>query len=103
LPTSGLTGGPYFCSTGGNKGMADAIGIRLGRRRYAGGVGTGEQDTMSSLHIPLLISGFTIAAAAIPLEFISDAGNVVGTFYNIDKIIQKNLNLKIFIHSLLVH
>jgi hypothetical protein len=69
--------------------MADVIGIRLVRRRGVGGVGRGEQDTTSSVHIPLFTSGLAIAAAAAitPFDFISDSGNVVDAFYNINKLI----------------
>jgi hypothetical protein len=99
VPGFGLDGGPFFCSTGGNKGMADVIGTRLNRRRGVGGVGRGEQDTGSSLHIPLFFSVSTIVAAAIAsFDFISDSENFVGGFYNIDKVIMKNINLKIFIY-----
>jgi hypothetical protein len=96
---SGLTIGPCFCSTGGNKGIADDIGIRLARRR---GVGRGEEDTGSSVHMPLDISESTIAASAAvttPLVLISGSGTVVDAFYNI----KKRIKLKLFIHLLLVH
>ena len=47
--------------------------------------------------MPLLFSVFAIVPAAIaPFALISDSENVVGTVYNIDKIIRKNINLKIF-------
>jgi hypothetical protein len=83
--------------------MADDIGIRLFRRRDVGGVGRGEQDNVSSLHMPLFFSVFAIVTAAIaPFALISDSENVVGAVYNIDKIIRKNINLKIFIQCLFV-
>jgi len=89
LPESGFTIGPCFCSTGGNIGIADVIGKRLGRRRDVGGVRRGEQDAVSSLHRPSSVSRFpivvTAAHAAAPLDFISDLDIVVVACYNIDK------------------
>jgi hypothetical protein len=79
VPGLGLGGGPFLCSTGGNRGMADVIGKRLIRRRACGGVGRGEQAIASSSHIPSFfsVSATVTTASIVPFDFISHSDNIV--------------------------
>ena len=88
LPGSGLTGGPCFCSTAGNKGIADDIGIRLFRRRFVEGVEgvkgvdgvEGEQHSISSGHASIFISK-SVEGVTTLSDFISEStGSVLVVF-----------------------